>query len=40
MSQEKPNELNQIPQTSTGAPATDTPIASDISKEESATTSS
>ncbi|MGY8856876.1 MAG: HlyD family secretion protein [Pseudomonadales bacterium] len=40
MSQEKPNELNQIPQTSTGAPATDTPIASDISKEESAATSS
>jgi len=40
MSQEKPNELNQTPQTSTGAPATDTPIASDISKEESAVTSS
>ena len=40
MSQEKPNELNQTPQTATGAPATDTPIASDISKEEPATTSS
>ena len=40
MSQEKPNELNKIPQTSTDAPATDTPIASDISKEEPATTSS
>ena len=40
MSQEKPNELNQTPQTSTGAPATDTPIASDIGKEESAATSS
>ncbi|KRG37007.1 HlyD family secretion protein [Psychrobacter sp. P11G3] len=40
MSQEKPNELNQTPQTSTGAPATDTPITSDISKEESATNSS
>jgi len=36
MSQEKPNELSQTPQTSTGAPATETPIASDISKEESA----
>lgn len=40
MGQEKPNELNQTPQTSTGAPATDTPITSDISKEESATNSS
>ncbi|MCG3841228.1 HlyD family secretion protein [Psychrobacter sp. Ps1] len=40
MSQEKPNELSQTPQTSTGAPTTDTPIASDISKEEPATTSS
>ncbi|WP_298807502.1 HlyD family secretion protein [uncultured Psychrobacter sp.] len=40
MSQEKPNELNKIPQTSTDAPATDTPLASDISKEESAATSS
>lgn len=40
MSQEKPNELNQTPQTSTGAPATDTPIASATSKEESAVTSS
>jgi len=40
MSQEKPNELNQKPQTSTGAPATDTPIASDVSKEEAAATSS
>jgi len=40
MSQEKPNELNQTPQTSTGAPTTDTPIASDISKEESATNAS
>ncbi|MGE6474335.1 HlyD family secretion protein [Psychrobacter sp. NPDC078631] len=40
MSQEKPNELSQTPQTSTGAPATDTLIASDISKEESAATSS
>ena len=40
MSQEKPNELGQIPQTATGAPATDIPIASDISKEKSAETSS
>lgn len=40
MSQEKQNELNQTPQTSTGAPATDTPIASATSKEESAVTSS
>ena len=40
MSQEKLNELNQTPQTSTGAPATNTPIASDISKEEAAVTSS
>ncbi|GAF53583.1 HlyD family secretion protein [Psychrobacter sp. JCM 18900] len=40
MSQEKPNELNQTPQTSTGAPTTDTPITSNIGKEESATTSS
>ncbi|MGP9556815.1 HlyD family secretion protein [Psychrobacter sp. AOP7-A1-24] len=40
MSQEKPNELNQTPQTSTGAPATDTPIAFATSKEESAVTSS
>ena len=40
MSQEKPNELSQTPQTATGAPTTDTPIASDISKEESAATSS
>jgi len=40
MSQEKPNELNQTPQTSTDAPATDTPIASDISKEELAANSS
>ena len=40
MSQEKLNELNQTPQTATGAPTTDTPIASDISKEESAATSS
>ncbi|MFT0772528.1 HlyD family secretion protein [Psychrobacter nivimaris] len=40
MSQEKPNELSQTPQTATDAPATDTPLASDISKEESAATSS
>ncbi|MGO2278308.1 MULTISPECIES: HlyD family secretion protein [unclassified Psychrobacter] len=40
MSQEKQNELNQTPQTSTGAPATDTPIASATSKEKSAVTSS
>ncbi len=40
MSQEKPNELNQTPQTATGAPATNTPLASDISKEETAATSS
>ena len=40
MSQEKPNELSQTPQTSTSAPAIDTPIASDISKEEPATNSS
>ncbi|NYR09681.1 HlyD family secretion protein [Psychrobacter sp. BI730] len=40
MSQEKPNELSQTPQTSTGAPATNTPIASDISKEKAAAISS
>lgn len=37
MSQEKPNELNQTPQTSTGAPATDTRITPDTSQASTAT---